>query len=132
MKRKTISKKLRQNVFEKYKGHCAYCGKEIDIKDMQVDHAIAYAQSVYGRDWERVSEMIFDNTINDFDNLMPSCRQCNFYKGIRDIEQFRARIKNELEHTCRQTFQTRLAIQFGMIEYHEWDGKFYYEKTTNK
>lgn len=132
MKRKFISKKLRQSVFEKYKGHCAYCGKEIDIKDMQVDHAIAYAQSVYGRDWEKVSEMIFDGTINNVDNLMPACRACNYYKGVGDIEQFRNRIKNQLDHTCRGTFQARLAIQFGIIEYHEWDGKFYFEKTSNK
>ena len=28
----------RQDVLEKYNNHCAYCGKEIDLKSMQVDH----------------------------------------------------------------------------------------------
>lgn len=29
MSRKAISKAERQNVYEKYNGRCAYCGKEI-------------------------------------------------------------------------------------------------------
>lgn len=33
-----ISKKIRKEVYRKYDGHCAYCGREIAYKDMQVDH----------------------------------------------------------------------------------------------
>ena len=36
--RKHLTKSQRQHVYEKYNGHCAYCGCELDIKDMQVDH----------------------------------------------------------------------------------------------
>ena len=32
----SISKKVRQLVYDKCGGHCAYCGKEIAYKDMQV------------------------------------------------------------------------------------------------
>jgi 5-methylcytosine-specific restriction endonuclease McrA len=28
----------REEVYNKCSGHCAYCGKEITIKQMQVDH----------------------------------------------------------------------------------------------
>ena len=35
---KKMSKIDRQKVWEKYNGRCAYCGKEIALKDMQVDH----------------------------------------------------------------------------------------------
>ena len=128
--RKPISKAMRQLVYDKYHGHCAYCGREIKMKDMQVDHIIPIAHSCYGpRDkTEDVRRMFEDESINGIDNLMPSCRACNFYKGIGDIEQFRQRIMSELAHTCRQSFQTRLAIQYGMIEYKPWDGKFYFEK----
>lgn len=31
-----FSKKIRQLVYDKYGGHCAYCGREIAYKDMQV------------------------------------------------------------------------------------------------
>jgi 5-methylcytosine-specific restriction endonuclease McrA len=40
MARKAISKKMRLEVYNKYNGHCAYCGKELEYKDMQVDHLI--------------------------------------------------------------------------------------------
>ena len=33
-----FSKKTREEVYKKYDGHCAYCGKKIEIKDMQIDH----------------------------------------------------------------------------------------------
>lgn len=35
-----ISKKKRMIVYEKYDGHCAYCGEKIAYEDMQVDHFI--------------------------------------------------------------------------------------------
>lgn len=33
-----ISKSKREAVYRKYDGHCAYCGRKIAHKDMQVDH----------------------------------------------------------------------------------------------
>ena len=128
--RKTISKSMRQQVYDKYHGHCAYCGRKIEMKEMQVDHIIPIAYSCYGpRDKaEEVRKMFEDESINAIGNLMPACRACNFYKGINDIERFRNRIKSELDHTCRQSFQTRLAMQYGIIKYEPWDGKFYFER----
>ena len=38
-KRKAISKSTRTTVYLMYNGHCAYCGRQIDLKDMQIDHA---------------------------------------------------------------------------------------------
>ena len=38
MKRKSISKATRQKVLDKYEGHCAYCGKVLDLKTLRVDH----------------------------------------------------------------------------------------------
>lgn len=51
---------------------------------------------------------------------------------MSDIERFRNRIRSELEHTCRQSFQTRLAMQYGIIKYEPWNGKFYFESYRNK
>ena len=128
--RKPLSKAVRQQVYDKYGGHCAYCGREIKMSEMQVDHATAFAQQWYAKKekCEEVAQMIADDSINDLSNLMPACRACNFYKGINDIDGLRRRILTDLEHTCRSTFQTRLAMQYGMIEYKPWDGKFYFER----
>ena len=129
-KRKPISKATRRLVYDKYNGHCAYCGRELRMDEMQVDHIIPVMKSYYGIKEEalKVRQMIEDGSFNEIGNLMPACRACNFYKSMNDIEGFRRRIRTELEHTCRSTFQTRLAIQFGMIEYHPWNGQFYFER----
>ena len=132
--RKPLPKTLRLKVYDKYNGHCAYCGREIKYEEMQVDHATAFAQSIYGtkESRDKVGKMIADDSINAIENLMPACRQCNFYKGGWDIENLRERIKDTLEHTCCSSFQSRLAMQYGILEFKPWDGKFYFEKTEEE
>lgn len=78
MGRKPIPKKIREQVYQKYNGHCAYCGCKLEYKDMQVDHVIP----VYGKDGS-----------NDLDNLMPTCRMCNFYKSTYSLEDFRKNLE---------------------------------------
>lgn len=74
---KPIPKAVRKQVYEKYGGHCAYCGRPIAYKDMQVDHI--KAKYVGGAD--------------ELDNYNPACRMCNFYKGTMDIDRFRDQLK---------------------------------------
>ncbi len=110
--------KLRELVYNKYGGHCAYCGCELDMKDMQVDH-------INSKHNARCKGQEVDNGI---DNLNPSCRQCNYYKGGSNLEGFRKKIAKTLSHSCIDTFQARLAMKYGIIQYFEWDKKFYFEK----
>lgn len=103
---------VRQKVYEKYDGHCAYCGKPITIKDMQVDHALAKRNG--GTDCN--------------DNLMPSCKRCNHYKRAADIETFRNFLLGGLIERLMKVYIFRVALDFGMISINGWDKKFYYEK----
>lgn len=134
IKRKSISKAMRQQVYNKYNGHCAYCGKEIALKDMQVDHIIPVMWAIYGTGEQRapVEQMITDGSMDSLDNYMPTCRSCNFYKGMGNIESLRERIQHSLDRTCRSSFQTRLAMQCGIMNYKPWDGKFYFEKINEE
>lgn len=120
-RRKPFPKSVRKAVYEKYGGHCAYCGCELDYRDMQVDHAVA----VNGG--ELSDQMVGDDTMNKIDNLMPACRQCNYYKSTLDIEGFRWKIREVLQHSCINTFQARLAMKYGIVTFNEWDGKFFFE-----
>ena len=107
----------RQKVYEKYNGHCAYCGKAIAIKDMQVDHILSKRNG--GTD--------------DIDNLNPSCRLCNHYKRAAGIETFRYVLLGELIKRLMKIYIFRVALDYGMITINVWDKKFYYEKNgTNK
>lgn len=66
--RRKLTKDERMAVYEKTNGHCAYCGCELEYKDMQVDHVIPI------NGW---SEQGSDT----LDNMLPACRSCNHYKS---------------------------------------------------
>lgn len=116
--RKSISSGLRKDVYAKFNGHCAYCGCEITIKQMQVDHIKSvYKSEIHGIESE-----------NDIDNYYPACRQCNFYKSTFDIEVFRTRLTTVMIENLRKNFNYRLALKYGLIEEHIEPIKFYFEK----
>lgn len=124
MKHKRIPKRQREAVFNKYGGRCAYCGCELTLRTMQVDHI----KAVYTSSLENDNVETQDDS---FDNLNPSCRQCNFYKGTLDIEQFREKIMTTLYETCQNTFQAKLAKKLGMLTVKQFD-KFYFERINEK
>lgn len=85
---------------------------------MQIDHINSKYRSI-------VNGKTVDNSL---ENLNPSCRQCNYYKGADDIEDYRKKIINILQRTCVDSFQSRLAMKYGIITHNKWDGRFYFEK----
>lgn len=115
--RKQFSKDERLAVYNKYNGHCAYCGCKLEYKDMQVDHLhAAYVSELHGQEVD-----------NSFENLMPSCRICNFYKSTFGIDGFRMRIASIPERLERES-RYRLAKRYGIIEEKDKAVVFYFEK----
>jgi hypothetical protein len=108
---KPIPKAVRKQVYEKYDGHCAYCGRQIAYKDMQVDHI--KAKYVGGAD--------------ELDNYNPACRMCNFYKGTMDINHFRDQLKMVRER-LHKVYIYRLSLAYGLIKEKDNDIEFYFEK----
>ena len=115
-----MKKELRQKIHFKYCGKCAYCGKNIEYKDMQVDHIIPntrfYVQS--HKDAFKV---------DDFENLNPACRSCNHYKATYTLEEYRLILK-VLHTKLERKPMNRVAINYGIIKLEQFDGKFYFEK----
>ena len=109
-----MNKKLREAVYNKYNGHCAYCGRLIDYKDMQVDHFIPK------RNGEK-------ETVDDFENLMPACRACNHYKRAHDLETFRKYIE-KIPDKLNDNYIYKIGVLFGLIEEKRQSVKFYFEK----
>lgn len=110
--RKTISKEKRQQVYLKYNGHCAYCGCELQYKDMQVDHL----------------ECVRNNGDNiSLDNLMPTCRKCNFYKNTMTLERFRDQL-TKLTSRLEKEFIYKLAKSYGLIIETNKPIQFYFEE----
>lgn len=119
-----MNKELRKRIFNKYNGHCAYCGTPIPISKMQVDHLQPKWHNLTDEDCERKG---IERGTDDEDNLMPSCRACNYYKHTSTLDGFRARLAL-LQSNVMESFNARLALKYQMIALQPWDGKFYFER----
>ena len=108
-----MTKAKRLEAYSKYGGRCAYCGKPIEYKDMQVDHITAKCNG--GAD--------------NLENLNPSCKRCNHYKRTAGIESFRKMIKTLHERT-QKIYINRVAEDYGIIQIKPWDGIFYFERVS--
>lgn len=109
-----LSKAVRQTVYEKYNGHCAYCGRKIAYEDMQVDHFVAK------RAWT-------ESGTDEISNLMPSCRMCNHYKRANPLEVFRKYI-SEIPFKLRQNYIYKVGVAYGNIIENVKPIEFYFEK----
>lgn len=122
---KTISKKTRIEVYNKYDGHCAYCGKKVDYKDFQLDHLIP-------RQRERFKTYT-EAEIECFENYMPSCRRCNHYKRAHSLEVFRKNIEEIPKKLFRDNYIYKIGLDYNLIEEHKPSKiKFYFELQENK
>ena len=119
-----IDKEERQKVYEMFDGHCAYCGKKIAYKDMQVDHVKPI--------WRGHAENYLNKGTDDISNYMPACRSCNFRKGTFSVEQFRNEIRMQAKHIVERTFQVRQSIDYGLISYADKPIVFYFERHKKK
>ena len=114
-----MNKKTRQQIHKKYNGHCAYCGKEINYKDMQVDHIRPK------REW--VEALVEDYDINCIENLNPSCRRCNHYKRSLNLEGFREYMKT-IHERIEKNYINKVGIDYGVVTIKPFDGIFYFER----
>ncbi len=122
MKRKAIPKAVRLNVYNKYDGHCAYCGKKIAYKDMQVDHLIPQRRASLGGRGHIDIELIETE-----ENYMPACRKCNHYKRANKLETFRRYIEEIPKKLSEGNYIYKIGKLYGLIEEKPRKIKFYYE-----
>ena len=120
VKRKAIPQKLRAEIFKKYGGHCAYCGKELTQKGWQVDHLIPVQRARFGRATE------FE--VENFNNFMPSCRRCNHYKRAHSLATFRRYIEEIPEKLQAGNYIYKVGLDYGLIEEHPKKIVFYFEQ----
>jgi uncharacterized protein (TIGR02646 family) len=132
-----MKKETREMVYKKYNGRCAYCGHNIKYEEMQVDHLVPQVFYV-------ISNM--NDTKDDYNNLMPSCKQCNHYKRSLDLELFRTwylgglhKRLNKLPQTPttekskkKKDYLLSIAERYGITKDKPFCGKFYFEILDDK
>ncbi len=113
-------KAVRQRVYNKFCGRCAYCGTAIEIINMQVDHYLP-----------RCREKFYANRckkdVHSEENLMPSCQRCNHYKRGRTPKQFKE-LMQSLNARLESIYILKVAVDFCMATIKPFDGIFYFEK----
>ena len=120
VKRKSIPKKVREAVYLKYDGHCAYCGKKLEYKEFQLDHFIPKQREQFKRYTEEQLEC--------FENYMPSCRRCNHYKRAHTVEYFREMIEEIPKKLYRDSYIYKVGLDYGLVSSNEHKVVFYYEQ----
>ena len=124
-----MNSKTRQLVLAKYGGRCAYCGKIISLKTMQVDHIIHIRRGSTQQQLERYD---IQKGENDISNYNPACRSCNFRKGTFSVEQFREQLRIQCECIIKRSFQVRQSMDYNLLEFNDRPIVFYFEKSKNK
>lgn len=121
----------RNKVYQKYDGHCAYCGEIINIKDMQVDHLIPKANYFhYVKNKYKIPDFLKhlgEWDCDHIDNLMPACRSCNNYKSTFDLELFRHELGQLVKRMNKTITIYRIAKRYGQVIEDETSIVFYFE-----
>lgn len=115
----------RQEVYDKCNGHCAYCGDEITIKQMQVDHVEPLFRDHTDKQLEWYKR---ERGTDEIDNLLPTCARCNRWKSTFTLEDFRNVVKTSINRLERDTPNFRLARDFGLIDVKDIPVVFYFER----
>lgn len=115
---------VRQEVFKKYNGKCAYCGCELQ-KGWHVDHI---KPAWHNWDSEDIKiRLKIEKGKDELDNYNPSCPRCNKWKSTFSIDKFRHEISMQIERLKRDSSSFRMALDYGLIKETEIQVKFYFE-----
>lgn len=129
-----ITKKIREQVYNKFNGLCAYTGKPLDEK-WQVDHGRSKLNCIYFKEVENM---------NSIDNYFPAISIINHYKREKTINSFREYMKTfhirlsklpkttSLERTKRRIiYMNTIAELFNITVNKPFSGTFYFETLNN-
>jgi len=120
-----IKKEIRKRVYCKYDKRCAYCGIQLEYRQMQVDHIEPHWHSCTEEDCKRWGVTKGEHQESNFN---PSCARCNRWKGTFSIEAFRNEISLQLVRLKRDSSNYRMALDYGMITESNKPIEFWFER----
>ncbi len=91
----------RQNVFERDKNMCQYCGHKFDRKDLNIDHVVPRQRG----------------GLTTWTNVVCSCIECNSRKANRTPEEAHMRLTRKPKKPRWRPF---LEVQFAKSHDHSW------------
>ena len=125
----------REKIFNKFSGHCAYCGCELE-KGWHVDEikpvGRIYSYDEFNRNRKRWTGKYEHPENLNFENQVPSCPSCNINKHGMSIEHFRQVIEHFIISLNRDFTQYKIAKRYGLIKETGNKVKFYFEDGENE
>lgn len=129
-----MKKELRDRIYHKFGGRCAYCGEMLPAR-WHVDHF----QPIL-RTWDETNLEMYNKRAKkplirgeeSFENYMPACPSCNLLKSSLTIESFRNTISYFLTSLNKYSRQYQFAKKYGQLKETPTEIKFYYEEFSDK
>ncbi len=91
-KRKQVPQGQRIEIYNKYKGRCAICGKFVSYDDFTIDHMVPLSKG----------------GTNEMDNLQLACNVCNRIKQDILPEDFMKKLTEIILYQMRKSYDNRL------------------------
>lgn len=115
-KRRRLSSKERKHLYDKCRGHCAYCGIEIAFRGMQADHM----------------QPLHLGGTDTLENMLPSCRSCNHYKATFTVDKFREHLQGIPARIRRDDIAYQVGERFGIVGETGKKVRFYFEEGSHE
>ena len=125
-----LTKKQRQQIYEKSNGVCWYCGCELS-SGWHADHFLPirrYDDMEITEAGVRHFKNCVSPELDTVENCVPACRPCNLFKSVYEIEDFREQLAMQVERARKHSANFRTAERFGAISINPEPIIFWFEK----
>lgn len=125
-----MKKAERERIHQMFGGRCAYCGCEITVKSMHVDHVDPIKRmNIWNSQKGRHEDTGYRHwEFNERpENLFPACAPCNLWKHSMSLEDFRHSVMTQIDKIQKTSCGFRLLMRFGIISTNKIPQQFYFE-----
>ena len=112
-----IKSEIRDMVYNKYLGKCAYCGTYLQRDKFTIDHIDPLRRGDKGSKAH----------LNVISNYNPACTSCNSSKSTFSLDRWKQMITNKKKSLFRDNSAFRILLRFGLVKFTTNDVVFYFE-----
>ena len=122
-----MTKAQREQLKNKFGGHCAYCGCDLGDK-WHADHIEAVKRDIiHVGGGKLVSGEMTRPHLDTIENMNPACVPCNLNKSSMSIEGWRGVLGGYRKALIRDSHTFRHSLRFGLVEFTDKPVVFFFE-----
>ena len=122
-----LTKAQREQLKNKFGGHCAYCGCDLGDK-WHADHIEAVKRDIiHVGGGKLVSGEMTRPHLDTIENMNPACVPCNLNKSSMSIEGWRGVLGGYRKALIRDSHTFRHSLRFGLVEFTDKPVVFFFE-----